>query len=92
MIGLFDNRTQVNRTVLIHSVVLHGIRQKIIEKLNALNDNTRRTSVCRTLKYVERFATHSADPFRGALDFSAVTPGRNTAYFPRISEPPAVRY
>jgi heat shock protein HtpX len=29
---------------------------------------------------------------RGALDFSAVTPGRNTAYFPRISEPPAVRY
>jgi transposase len=27
---------------------------------------------------------------RGALDFSAVTPGRNTAYFPRISEPPAV--
>jgi MSHA biogenesis protein MshQ len=28
----------------------------------------------------------------GALDFSAVTPGRNTAYFPRISEPPAVRY
>jgi uncharacterized integral membrane protein (TIGR00698 family) len=30
--------------------------------------------------------------FGGALDFSAVTPGRNTAYFPRISEPPAVRY
>ena len=25
---------------------------------------------------------------RGALDFAAVTPGRNTLYFPRIFEPP----
>ena len=28
----------------------------------------------------------------GALDFSAITPGRNTAYFPRIFESAAVRY
>jgi hypothetical protein len=35
---------------------------------------------------------YEMESIRGALDFSAVTPGRNTAYFPRISEPPAVRY
>jgi transposase len=28
---------------------------------------------------------------RGALDFAAITPGRNTAYFPKIFEPPSVR-
>jgi hypothetical protein len=27
----------------------------------------------------------------GALDFSAITPGRNTPYFPGIFEHPAVR-
>jgi hypothetical protein len=29
---------------------------------------------------------------RGALDFAAITPGRNIPYFPRIFEPPAVRH
>ncbi len=29
---------------------------------------------------------------RGALDFAAITPGRNTPYFPGIFEHPAVRY
>src|SRR5260370_23507333 len=29
---------------------------------------------------------------RGALDFAAVTPGRNTLYFPRVFEPAAARH